>query len=154
MSGTASVFLNDGLRSSLFFWQPCLLLGFIEHVQLIPAADDHIQSADHVLLLHGFGVICTFFHLFPAPFQILLFYRKKYQNGSWNAGFQGIWTDAGNTCGAYVEGIPPIFSGTRKALDCSIFRSDMSQSNYCQIRIFTSSEFLGYRKRFWASIRL
>ena len=46
------------------------------------------------------------------------------------------------------------FSGTLKALGCSISSPDISQSNCCQVRDRTSSEFLGQRKRPCASIRL
>ena len=197
-SGITGMFFNDSLRGSLFFWQLCLLFGFIKQVQLpgnrfgfltgcaeqfpgqvfhlltqagdrgitflhgtaqgsgqlILAADYHIQLADRVLLLHDPGVICAFCHL-SLPLSGYPYFTTK------RIGMEAGIQDFGHFGGvpeihaaAYTEGILPVFSGIRKVLGCSISRPDMSQSNCCQVRVFTSSEFLGHRKRPWASIRL
>ena len=122
--------------------------------QLILAADHHIQLADCVLLLRNPGVLYAFCHL-PCPFPDTLILPQKVLEGKLKCRISGrLGTMPETQAAVYAEGGPPVFSGIRKALGCSISRPDISQSNCCQVRAFTSSEFLGHRKRPCASIRL
>ncbi len=97
----------------------------------------------------------TLFAICPCPFPDTLIISQKVLGWKLKCRIFRCFGGMPEThTAAYADGGPPVFSGTRKALGCSISRPDMSQSNCCQVRIFTSSEFLGHRKRPWASIRL